>query len=164
MAYSNVKKWLFNRNFNALYLQRGHVLSLCHPKRFCKKSYSRKWSFFEFCMASKVSVSALKGQIPKWTQPALWWLLEPKIMIIHILINHWLDFHVVKILWKYIKLLIWKLMSNVVLRFFFVQYTTKGMKMCCDKVCCSYLVRILPKWSVYVIVLLHWPRYEHLPL
>ena len=35
--------------------------------------------------------------------PAFWRLLELKIMISHIMMNCWLDFHVVKKMWKYIQ-------------------------------------------------------------
>ena len=62
--------------------------------------------FFRFCMRYCVLTSAL------------WRLSKLKIMISHIMTNDWLDFHVVKQLWKYIQLLFWKSMSNFVLRFF----------------------------------------------
>ena len=109
---NNVKTWFFIRNFNALYLQSDTYLVSIILRDFVKQNQTLESGF----SSNFVWGTSL------WF-PALWWLLEPKILISHTVINDWLDFHVVKYLWKYIQLLIWKSMSNFMLRSFCFQYT-----------------------------------------
>ena len=84
MTYNDVKWWSFNRNFNALYLQSRNLHSQQHLKSFQKLQTLDSGFSSVFAWGTAL-----------WSF-AFWRLFELKINISHIMINDWLDFHVMK--------------------------------------------------------------------